>query len=114
MLRPESSYIPKQTPIIPETSREMDIGFNSLKMSLSNKSLTARKFAKTQMALTERPLTKNSESSKLLNPAMYTRALNPSPFYMNKFTVINEEEELFPDNCLTIFDNSGLNNLKSN
>lgn len=106
MLRPESSYMPKNTPVSPPTTYEVD-GFKSLKLSLSNRSLTSKKFAKSHMALTERPLNINSCSLKLLNPAMYTRALNPSPFYKNKLTVINEEEELFPENCLTIFDNSG-------
>jgi hypothetical protein len=105
MLRPESSYIPKNNPVSPPTELS---GFQSLKLSLSNKSFSSRKFAKSQMALTERPLNINSSCLKLLNPAMYTRALNPSPFYKNKLTVINEEEELFPENCLTLFDNSGM------
>lgn len=38
-----------------------------------------------------------------------TRIKNNSPFYKLKMTVLNEENEIFPDNCLTIFDNSGKN-----
>ena len=44
---------------------------------------------------------------------MNTRNNNSGPFYKNKMTVINEEDELFPDNSLTLFDNSGTQSILS-
>ena len=107
MLRPESSFTPKTLPAHNLKPKQAFSGFRSLQHSKSERGGTGR-LAKSQKALTERPLNINSSSLKTLNPAMYTRALNTSPFYCNQLTVINEEEELFPDNCLTVFDNSGM------
>lgn len=107
MLRPESSYVPKHTPVQPPPAREKPEGFRSLKASMSDRSVHKNRFAQSQMALTERPLNISSSALRLVNPAMYTRAQNQSPFYKGALTVINEEEELFPENCLTLFDNSG-------
>lgn len=107
MLRPESSYIPKNTPVPPPPLKTSPLGFLSLKESRSERSLHKNRFAQSHAALSERPLNISSSSLKLVNPGMHTRAMNQSPFYRDRLTVINEEEQLFPHNCLTLFDNSG-------
>lgn len=107
MLRPESSHIPKNTHVPPVRPKAPHVGFLSLKASQSERSMHKNRFAQSHAALTERPLNITSSTLKMVSPAMYTRALNRSPFYKNQLTVINEEEKLFPENCLTLFDNSG-------
>lgn len=49
-----------------------------------------------------------SFANKSLRHVQSSRGLNQGPFYKDEMTVINEEEVLFPDTVLTLFDNTGI------
>jgi hypothetical protein len=94
-------------PLVSPRAQSPNFGFKSMQYSSSERSGLLSANFRTQYAKTESGRNLIPKNKQGTNFGMNTRALNIGPFYKGKNTVINEEEEIFPDNCLTIFDNSG-------
>lgn len=113
MLRPKSSFSPENMPVLSIQPKQLDMGFKSLQYSRSERNMHTNRLIQSQNILTERLGNSHIKLSKNKNFGMNTRNNNSGPFYKNKMTVINEEDELFPDNSLTLFDNSGTQSILS-
>ena len=52
--------------------------------------------------------TRRSKKVNMMKICQSSRQFNLGTFYSHKKTVVNEEELVFTENCLTLFDNSGM------
>ena len=52
--------------------------------------------------------TRRNKKVDMMKICQSSRQFNLGTFYSHKKTVVNEEELVFTENCLTLFDNSGI------